>query len=134
MSTLSDFLIDDLKAIEDVEEITLSLRLKDYKFKIKPISRKDFNKYKKECRTLKKKQVIFDDTAFDEKIILKGCVEPNFMDTEFIEKAGCRTPGELINKVLKAGEVQDLVNKITELSGFDEDVEDIEELVEEAKN
>lgn len=132
MGTLKDFLIDNINATEDVEEITLSNRLKDYKFKIKPISRKDFNKYKVECRKVKKKQIIFDDTAFDEKVILKGCVEPNFSDTEFIEKAGCRTPGDLINKVLLAGEIQDLVNAITELSGFEDD--DVEELVEEAKN
>lgn len=133
MSTLKDFLIDDINAIEDIHEITINNRLKDFKFKIKPISRKDFNKYKSECRKVKKKQIIFDDTAFDEKVILKGCVEPNFADTEFIEKAGCKTPGELINKVLKAGEIQDLVNEITILSGFDDD-DDMEELVEEAKN
>lgn len=132
MGQLMDFLIDDINVNEDIEEITLSSRLKEFKFKIRPVSRKDFNKFKAECRTVKKKQIIFNDTAFDEKIILKGCVEPNFSDTEFIEKAKCQTPGELINKVLKAGEIQDLVNAITELSGFDE--EDTEELVEEAKN
>lgn len=131
MSTLRDFLIDDMKSTEEVEEVILSERLKDYKFKIKPISRKDFNKFKTECRTVKKNKVTFDDTAFDERVILKSCVEPNFNDAEFIEQAGCKTPGDLINKVLKAGEIQDLVNKISEISGFEEDVE---ELVEEAKN
>lgn len=131
MGQLMDFLIDNCEAVDEIDEITLSERLKAHKFKIKPIDGKEFNKIKASCRKVKKKEVIFDDTAFNEKIILKGCIEPNFSDTEAIEKAKCKTPGDLINKVLKAGEVTDLANKITKLSGFDEDTD---ELVEEAKN
>lgn len=131
MSNLMDFLIDNCKVVDETEEIILSERLKDCKFNIKPISGKDFNKIKTDCRTVKKKQIIFDDAAFNEKLIIKCCIEPNFSDVSSIEKAGCKTPGDLINKVLKAGEITDLANAITKLSGFDEDTE---EIVEEAKN
>jgi len=62
---------------------------------------------------------------------MKCCIEPNFNDMQSIEKAGVRTPGEFINKVLKAGEIIDLSNAITEISGFDQDTD---EIVEEAKN
>lgn len=126
-----DFLIDNCSVVDEAEELVLSERLKEHKFKIKPISGKEFNRFRAECRKVKKKEIIFDDAAFNEKVIIKGCIEPNFSDTSFIEKAGCRTPGDLINKVLKAGEITDLANAITKLSGFDEDPD---ELVEEAKN
>ena len=131
MSQLMDYLIDNCQRVDEIDEIVLSERLKGYKFKIKPVDGKEFSKIKASCRKVKKKEVIFDDTAYNEKIIIKGCVEPNFSDTTAIEKAGCKTPGDLINKVLKAGEITDLVNAITKLSGFDEDAD---ELVEEAKN
>lgn len=131
MSSIMDFLIDNLKATEETEEIILSERLKECKFKIKPISGKEFNKLKTECRSVKKKQVIFDDAKFNEMLIVKCSVEPNFTETQAIEKAGVKTPSELINKVLKAGEITDLANAITKLSGFDEDPE---EIVDEAKN
>lgn len=131
MSDLINYLIDQANAVDEITEVTLSERLKDLKFKIKPIDGKTFNKIKTECRTVKKKQVIFDDAKFSEQIIQKCCVEPNFNDANAIEKAGCKTPGELINKVLRAGEIQNLTNEITALSGFDEEPE---ELVEEAKN
>lgn len=131
MSELMDFLIENENVTEDIEEISLSERLKGFKFKIKPISGKDFHKLKAECRTIRKKNVNFDDAAFNEKLILKCCVEPNFSDENAIEKAKVHTPNALINKVLKAGEITDLANAITALSGFDEDPE---VTVEEAKN
>lgn len=131
MSDLMDFLIENENVTEEVDEITLSERLKDYKFKIKPISGNQFHKLKAECRTVRKKKVFFDDAAFNEKLILKCCVEPNFSDEDSIQKAKVHTPNELINKVLKAGEITDLANAITTLSGFDQEPE---EVVEEAKN
>lgn len=131
MSKLMDFLIDNENVTDEIEEITLCERLKDFKFKIKPISGKDFHKLKAECRTVKKKKVYFDDASFNEKLIIKCCIDPNFSDEVAIQKAKVHTPSDLINKVLKAGEITDLANEIVKISGFDEEPEDI---IEEAKN
>jgi len=131
MSDLMNYLLENVNVTEEIEEVKLGGRFKDFKFKIKPVSGKDFNKFKEECRTIKKKKVTFDDAKFNELVITKCCIEPNFNDIQAIEKAGVKTPGEFINKVLKAGEIVDLSNAITELSGFDQDTDDI---VEEAKN
>jgi len=130
MSNLMDYLIENENVTDDIEEISLSERLKNFKFKIKPISGKEFHKLKSECRTIRKKNVNFDDAAFNEKLILKCCVEPNFSDESAIEKVKVHTPEDLINKVLKAGEITDLANAITNLSGFDEEPHQV---VEEAK-
>lgn len=126
-----DYLIDNVAVTEETEEITLPGRLQDKKFVIRPVSGKDFYKWKQECRTIKKKTVTFDDARFNELLITKCCVDPNFNDEAAIAKAGCKTPADLINKVLLAGEITDLANAITAISGFDADPD---ELVEEAKN
>lgn len=131
MSNLMDYLLENESEIQEIEEITLSERLKEFKFKIKPISGKEFHKLKAECRSVRKKVISFDDATFNEKLILKCCVEPNFSNEESIQKAGVHTPNDLINKLLKAGEITDLANAITALSGFDEEPE---KAVEEAKN
>lgn len=131
MSELMDFLIENESSISEIQEVTISERLKDFKFKIRPISGKEFHKLKAECRTVRKKVISFDDASFNEKLILKCCIEPNFSSEDALKKAGVHTPNELINKTLKAGEITDLANAITKLSGFDEEPEDI---VEEAKN
>ena len=132
MSNLQDFLLENIEDTEETEEVSLPGRLQDKKFIIKPASDKAFNKWSQECRTLRKgKKIIFDDSKFHELIISNCCVEPNFKDEAFMQKAGCKTPGDLINKVLKAGEIRNLADAISALSGFDEDTDD---LVEEAKN
>ncbi len=131
MSDLMNYLIDNISATEEIEEVSLPGRLSNFTFRIKPAGHKELNKWREDCRTVKKKRVYFDDARFNELIITKCCVEPNFNDEGSIQKANCKTPSDMINKLLKAGEIQDLANEIMELSGFDADPD---ELVEEAKN
>lgn len=62
------------------------------------------------------------------KIALAGMVEPSMKDKGLMEKFGCSTPGQLIEKIFKGGEIGAIADAITELSGFSGDV------VEEVKN
>lgn len=135
MSNLMEFLIntpvDNL-----VEEVVISDRFKVdseiLKFKIKALTSEEFSDLQKQCtRVGKKGKVNFDNKMFNEELIINYTLEPNFRDAEFIKKAGCMTPQQLLNKTLLAGEVATLVEKISTLSGFDKDME---EAREEAKN
>ena len=58
-------------------------------------------------------------------------IEPNFKDADSIKKAGCQSPEQFLYKSLLAGEIAELAQQISALSGFDADME---EMVEEAKN
>jgi hypothetical protein len=62
------------------------------------------------------------------KIALAGMVDPDMKDKDLMEKWGCSTPGQLIQKVFKGGELSAIADEITELSGFAGNV------VEEVKN
>lgn len=135
MSKLTDFLLDN--TVENLtEEVIVSDRFKVdgeiLKFKIKAVNPDKFSDLQKQCTKVGKKgKVNFDSKMFNEQLIINYTVDPNFKEAKVIEKAGCMTSEQLVNKVLLAGEVATLVEEISALSGFDKD---LEELREEAKN
>lgn len=57
--------------------------------------------------------------------IIEGVVDPNLKDKKLLEHFNCATPEELVKKLLLAGEITDLYNEITKLSGYETEVEDI---------
>lgn len=51
--------------------------------------------------------------------VIDGVVEPNLKDERLLAYFGCVTPKELVKKLFLAGEIAELSNVITELSGYD---------------
>ncbi len=131
MSTLTDFLCEH--TVDGItEEVVISKRI-PFKFKIKAMRSDEFNRYRKLATKInaKTKSADFDAQKLTEQIVINNTVEPDFRDAEAIKKVGCTTPEQYLNKVLLAGEVEELNQQIQALSGFDLD---INEAVEEAKN
>lgn len=131
MSKLLDFLIenpvDNLRA-----EVIVSPRLAKYPFIIKGISGHDFSEYQRMSTEVgRHNKVKFNSKLFNEQLILNHTIEPNFRDADAIKKAQCQTPEQFLYKSLLAGEISELAQQISALSGFDRDMED---MVEEAKN
>jgi hypothetical protein len=134
--SLQDFLNDN--PVDGLtEEVAVSPRFKDkdghlLKFTVKAMTGQEFEEIRKASTQVKKgRKVEFDAQKFNLRIVINHTVVPDFKDAESIQKLGCRTSEEYVNKVLLSGEITTLVQKIQELSGFDVDME---ELVEEAKN
>ncbi|MEK5167166.1 XkdN-like protein [Paenibacillus sp. FSL R5-0527] len=118
------------------EEVVVSPRFKDekgnpLKFTIKAMTEEEFEDIRKKSTQLRKKQVDFDNRKFNLNVAINNTVYPDFKNAESIKKLGVTTPEEYVQKVLLAGELATLVQKISELSGFDVEMS---ELVEEAKN
>lgn len=136
MSSLQEFLnanpVDNLTA-----EVTISDRFKDQegnvlKFKIKAMTNQEFEMLRKKALKPKKGgKFEFDSAIFNNDIVLNYTVVPDFKDAESIKKMGCTSPEQYLGRVLLAGEVQELAQQISKLSGFDQDMD---ELIEEAKN
>lgn len=129
MSALVDFL-----ALPDVSEVTEEIYINERlgTFKIKPLSNTMWSSYRKQCMSkIKKGGADFDSEKFSTLIIAEQTVEPNFKDAAFLEKAGCSTARDFIDKKFLAGEIADIAEKITKISGFDSDINDDIEL---AKN
>lgn len=133
MSELMDFLIGhDVTGL--TEDVLISPRLpKDKPFTIKAMTDEEFYNYQTAATSYGKKgkKIKFDGGLFNRTVVINHTVNPNFKDAESIKKAGCATPEQLLSKVLLPGEVTELAERITKLSGFDQDMED---LVNDAKN
>lgn len=130
-SKLLDFLVQNPVGTI-TEEVVVSNRLANFPFKIRGITGEEFAEYQKlATRVGRHKKVDFDNKTFNELVILNHTVEPNFKDAESIKASGCTTPEQFLYKSLLAGEISELAQQISALSGFDKD---LEELVDEAKN
>lgn len=131
MSTLQEFLnanpVDNLTS-----EVTVSPRFNGLKFKIKAMTNREFDDIRKRSmRVVKGRKVEFDAQAFNTAVIVNHTLDPDFKDAASIQKLGCTSPEDYLNKVLLSGEIATLAAEIQKLSGFDVGMD---ELVEEAKN
>ena len=127
MQFLIDNPVDNL-----TDEVVVSPRLAKFPFKIKGMTGPEFSEYQKLSTKIgRHKKVEFDSKIFNELVVLNHTMEPNFRDAESIKKAGCQSPEQFLYKSLLAGEIAELSQQISSLSGFDRDMEDT---VEEAKN
>ena len=78
----------------------------------------------------KRRQVSFDAGRLNELLVVNHTLEPNFRNTEFLQKLGVRTAEDAVYRVLKPGEIQDLSTAIQALAGFQTE----DELLDKAKN
>ena len=140
MSLLKDFLLENSDVVSKEFEVAVSARFKDkegnlLKFKIKPMSGDEFGKYQKQCTNInfngKKKETSFDSGKFNVMCIVNHCMDPNFKESDLLKGLGVQTPEQAVSKVLLAGEIVELGNQISKISGFDTD---INEEIENAKN
>ena len=123
----SDF---DVELEREIEIPRLSKKAKKpFKVKIHAISAKRFTKLATGI-TGKDGQVQLDK-AYDVNVALTlaGMVDPDMKNKELMEKLGCSTPGELLEKIFRPSEIGTIADTITELSGFGGD-----DVVTEVKN
>lgn len=135
MSTLQDFLnsnpVDDM-----VAEVVISDRFKDkdgnlLKFKIKAMTNRTFDELRRKCTKIRGRKTDFDANAFNISVVIENTISPDFKDAESLKKLNCMSPDQYVERVLLAGEIVQLAQEISKLSGFDVEMD---ELVEEAKN
>jgi hypothetical protein len=62
----------------------------------------------------------------------EGIKEPNLADTNLLKKFNATTPFDMYEKLFLAGEITDIANKISALSGYSE--EEKQQNIEEIKN
>ena len=137
MSELQDYLNSMSSDITD--DVAVSERFVDkkgnlLKFKIKSMSYDDYESARIQATIMPKRkneQIRFDSKIFNDKIIINNVIDPNFKDAESIKKKGCATPEQYLHETLLHGEINELANKISALSGFDKD---FDEEINEAKN
>lgn len=58
-------------------------------------------------------------------VVLAGVVDPSLKNESLLKHFGCVTPDGLLNKLLLPGEITEVANTISELSGFGDADEEI---------
>jgi Phage XkdN-like tail assembly chaperone protein, TAC len=66
-----------------------------------------------------------DETKFGKLLISTACVSPNFGDSRLLEKFGAIDAADCVQKALLAGEIAKLTSTVMEISGFDNDIDEI---------
>lgn len=119
--------------VGDIEqEVSIPGRLAKFKFKIKPMTQKQFYKYQSIATTVipgKNKDVKFNSGRFNELVIVNHVTYPNFSDATLLSNAGVNTPEEYLNKFFLAGELTNLSEEISIISGFQTPDKELEEEV-----
>lgn len=102
---------------------------------IRPLSSEEYNKLRSECLSIegkgRKAVQKFDQQKYFVKLAVASVVEPDLHNKELQDSYGVMGAESLINKMLYAGELDNLTGAIQEASGVGKD---FNEIVEEAKN
>lgn len=100
-----------------------------FKVKCKAIDGERYADIQRSAIDLNKKGGLRNINLYEMQVltVIEGVVEPSLKDERLLGYFGCVTPKELVKKLFLAGEIAELSNVITELSGYDKS-EDEDEL------
>lgn len=124
---LKEFLLG--RDIKKAEEVTIIEGQEP--FKIKPMSNRELEDINEQCSKIVNGKMKFNVRKQSLLFIVNNCVYPNFREAELLKKLQTNDPMEAVEILLKAGEIATLTNKISQISGFDTD---INKKIELAKN
>lgn len=121
-ATLEDFLAENT-VINQTASVSISERLKDFKFKIGSMTKEEHEKYQKLCIVRAKNGKVVDQKQhlFNELVVINHCLYPDFKKMEFLGKLNVSTPSQALHKTLKIGEISALAIEILKFNGFDDD-------------
>jgi len=120
--------VDKLLQLGD-EKTTRTIYLKrlDLALTIRPITTSEMYELRRRC-TFKNPRTgneTFDEEKYQLGVIVTGTVNPNWRDERLLSKYNVLTGEDVVKKVLLPGEVVIVANEIADLSGFNEEVEEI---------
>ena len=101
-----------------------------FKIKCQAIEGERYADIQRSAVDLNKKGGIKNFNLFDMQVltVIDGVVEPSMKDSKLIKHFGCATPKDLVKKLFLAGEIAEISNVVTELSGYDKTEDDEEEV------
>lgn len=122
-------IINKLLEPTDVPERTYLLDRLGIQVTLKGLSEKEIQRIRKECTTETKHRgqriKELNEEEFNAALIEKATVKPNWSDKRLLSAMNLSSGREVIKRKLLAGEMMALGDKVMELSGFDEELEEI---------
>ncbi|EGO86264.1 hypothetical protein G8S49_11090 [Clostridium botulinum C] len=99
---------------------------------LKGLSEKEINRIKKECTYTRKERgkriKELDDEEFNAALIEAATVTPNWNNPKLLDALKASDGRQVIKKKFLAGETSSMGDKVLELSGFDDELEKIEDI------
>lgn len=136
MSLIDELLKADFKQIDDKAKVKVSKLSKllghDVEITVQAIDGKRYRDIRNMATKTVKNKTKFDVGQFQDNVVLNGVVDPSLKDKDLLDRFKVATPLELMDKLFYPGDINKLSDKISELSGFDE--EEPEEENDEIKN
>lgn len=102
--------------------------------KLKALTGKQISKIRKDntrsekIKGTKLEKDVFDDENFNAEIIEKATVVPNWNNEKLKEALRVSNGKEVIKRRLLAGEMDNLIEQIFDLSGYNDEAEDIDDI------
>lgn len=133
MSKFSAFMKDKVK---EVGTVKLKLERFDEPIELRALSSGEADKINERCFVNKpgikgRQERVFDVVAYNRGISTASIVYPDLNDAELQESYGVRGAENLYSELFLLGEAAQILEKVTEISGIDTNINDD---IEEAKN
>lgn len=122
-------IISRLMEPTEVPEATYFIDRVGIPITLKGLSEREINRLKKECTYVRKERgkkiEKLDDEEFNAGLIEAATVKPNWNEPRLLDSIKASDGRQFIRKKFLAGETSAMADKVLELSGFDEDLEEI---------
>jgi hypothetical protein len=129
-----DDVIDALLGEIEVPTRTVVIQRLGIPIKLKALTGKQISKIRKDnthsekVKGSKVHKDVFDDENFNAEIIEKATVSPNWNNEKLKAALNVSNGKEVIKRRLLAGEMDNLIEQVFDLSGYNDEAEDIEEI------
>lgn len=126
MSRTEDQVLKALLSVEDKPEKDVYMKRFGVNFRIQALDGDLINRIQEQATFITPKgEKKINEQKFGALVIQKACLVPNWAAPELLEKYGTNDPTDVIKKRLLAGEIAKLSAEIMELSGFNDDGEEL---------
>lgn len=127
-----DILNQLLTGEEELPTATVIIDRLKIKLELKGLTEKEISNIRKECSTRKKNKGIWEDklnnAEFDAGLIVGSTANFNWNNQKLLAALNVSDGKQYIRRKLLAGEITNLVNRILDLSGYNDEMEDAEDI------
>ncbi|RMD04905.1 hypothetical protein D9O40_00715 [Clostridium autoethanogenum] len=129
-SMTDDEIIEKLLCENELPTKTVFMKRLEIPVKLKALTAKQVSKLRDQCTStdkVKGREIRkFDNDAFNMGLIVKATVSPNWNSSKLLNGLKVSSGEEVIKRKLLAGELDSLGDEVLDLSGFNDELKDIE--------
>ena len=125
-------ILNQLMGEEELPTATVILERLKIKLNLKGLTEKEITSIRKECSTRKKNKGVWEEkinnAEFDAGLIVGATTNFDWNNPKLLESKNVSDGKQYIRRKLLAGEISNLVDKILELSGFNDEIDEYDEI------